>query len=75
MKKKIPGTSINSNYWASGISVVMHMNNPHIPAIHFNTRFIVTSKEWFGGGMDVTPSKIDKKGINVPLVLNNKTDN
>ena len=55
LKKKIPGTNKNSNFWASGISVVMHMKNPHIPAIHFNTRFIYTSYGWFGGGMDVTP--------------------
>ena len=54
-KNKIPGTSANSNFWASGISVVMHMKNPHIPAIHFNTRYIFTSFGWFGGGMDVTP--------------------
>ena len=38
-----------------------HMKNPKIPAIHFNTRFIVTKKEWFGGGMDVTPSHKDTK--------------
>tara|TARA_B110000027_G_scaffold41369_1_gene45595 strand:+ start:133 stop:960 length:828 start_codon:yes stop_codon:yes gene_type:complete len=55
MSKKIPGTSRNPNFWASGISVVMHMKNPHIPAIHFNTRFIYTTHGWFGGGMDVTP--------------------
>ena len=55
MSKKIPGTSRNRNFWASGISVVMHMKNPHIPAIHFNTRFIYTTHGWFGGGMDVTP--------------------
>ena len=56
MRKNIPGTDKNPNFWASGISVVMHMNNPHIPAIHFNTRFIFTSYGWFGGGIDVTPS-------------------
>ena len=61
MKKKIPGANKNPNFWASGISVVMHMNNPHIPAIHFNTRFIYTTNGWFGGGMDVTPSIKDHK--------------
>ena len=55
VKKKIPGANINPNFWASGISIVMHMKNPHIPAIHFNTRFIYTTHGWFGGGMDVTP--------------------
>ncbi|MAK18769.1 MAG: oxygen-dependent coproporphyrinogen oxidase [Candidatus Pelagibacter sp.] len=54
-KNKIPGTGKNSNFWASGISVVMHMKNPHVPAMHFNTRYIYTSHGWFGGGMDVTP--------------------
>ena len=52
----IPGTKKNNSYWASGISIVAHMKNPKIPAMHFNTRFVVTSKSWFGGGMDVTPS-------------------
>ena len=60
-KKKIPGTNSNSNFWASGISVVMHMKNPHVPAMHFNTRFIYTSFGWFGGGMDITPCIEDKK--------------
>ena len=54
-KKKIPGTNKNAKFWASGISVVMHMKNPHIPAMHFNTRYIYTSHGWFGGGMDITP--------------------
>ena len=58
-KSNIPGTKKNQSYWASGISVVAHMKNPNIPAIHFNTRFVVTSKSWFGGGMDVTPSLKD----------------
>ncbi len=60
-KSQILGTERNSSYWASGISIVAHMKNPNIPAMHFNTRFIVTSKNWFGGGMDVTPSEKDKK--------------
>ena len=49
-QKNIPG---------AGISVVMHMKNPLIPAMHFNTRYICTTQQWFGGGMDVTPSKKD----------------
>ena len=60
-QKKILGAKKNPNFWASGISVVMHMKNPLIPAMHFNTRFICTTENWFGGGMDVTPSKIDIK--------------
>ncbi len=58
-RSNILGANKNGKYWASGISVVAHMKNPKIPAIHFNTRFITTSKEWFGGGMDVTPSHKD----------------
>jgi len=61
MKKKIPGANKNPNFWASGISVVMHMNNPHVPAIHFNTRYIYTTHDWFGGGMDITPCIKDDK--------------
>ena len=60
-RSKILGAEKKGKYWASGVSVVAHMRNPKIPAIHFNTRFIVTSKEWFGGGMDVTPSYKDLK--------------
>ncbi len=60
-RSQILGAKENPNYWASGISVVAHMKNPKIPALHFNTRFIVTSKNWFGGGMDATPCIHDKK--------------
>ena len=75
-KSNIPGTKKNQTYWASGVSVVAHMRNPKIPAVHFNTRFVVTSKKWFGGGMDVTPSLKDsneKKLVhkNLKLVCNN----
>jgi len=59
-RSKIPGTNSDSNFWASGISVVMHMKNPHVPAMHFNTRYIYTSFGWFGGGMDITPCIEDK---------------
>ena len=61
MSKKIPGTFKSPSFWASGISIVMHMKNPHVPAIHFNTRFIYTTHGWFGGGMDVTPCIKDSK--------------
>jgi len=64
-RSNILGAEKKGKYWASGISVVAHMKNPKIPAIHFNTRFIVTSKEWFGGGMDATPSHFDLKEKNI----------
>ncbi len=60
-QKNIPGAQKDPRFWASGLSVVMHMKNPLIPAMHFNTRYICTSFDWFGGGIDVTPSKRDEK--------------
>ena len=63
--KKIPGTKNNTNFWSSGVSVVFHPKNPKIPAMHFNTRFICTQKNWFGGGVDATPSFVDNKEKNI----------
>jgi coproporphyrinogen III oxidase len=63
-QKNIPGASKDPRFWASGISIVMHMQSPNIPAMHFNTRYICTTQNWFGGGMDVTPSIKDKKEEN-----------
>ena len=60
-RNRIPGTKKKPDFWASGISVVMHMRNPYVPAMHFNTRYIVTDHGWFGGGMDVTPCLKDEK--------------
>ena len=59
-QKNILGAKKDPRFWASGISVVMHMKNPLIPAMHFNTRYICTTQDWFGGGMDLTPSIKDK---------------
>tara|TARA_B100001057_G_scaffold485867_1_gene566157 strand:+ start:418 stop:1263 length:846 start_codon:yes stop_codon:yes gene_type:complete len=59
-QKNILGANKDSKFWASGISVVMHMKNPLIPAMHFNTRYISTTQQWFGGGIDITPSKKDE---------------
>tara|TARA_B100000287_G_scaffold435197_1_gene502361 strand:+ start:2315 stop:3163 length:849 start_codon:yes stop_codon:yes gene_type:complete len=58
---KIPGTEKSKKFWASGISVVIHPFSPKIPAIHMNTRFIITRKSWFGGGTDITPSDLGSK--------------
>lgn len=59
-KKNIPGATKDPYFVATGISVVAHMLSPHIPAAHMNTRFIVTTKSWFGGGCDITPTYDDK---------------
>tara|TARA_B100000674_G_scaffold447572_1_gene415319 strand:+ start:508 stop:1335 length:828 start_codon:yes stop_codon:yes gene_type:complete len=74
-QNNIPGAKKNPNFWASGISVVMHMKNPLIPAMHFNTRYICTTYDWFGGGMDVTPSKKDNfEKKNFHKILKNMCD-